>query len=156
MRTGSSSFSSRVAWHSMGSGFSPQLLAGSVYFALICANSWQVATAVPDLCWQDRLRSQQLPCPCFMEVEAEGNRIRLVPAVLQQLAPEAGLILRKAPDPAAGSDEGRRAEEATCLKAAGRYEAVLELVLASLERRQQQPALQANCSCSEKGSCYGA
>lgn len=110
--TGNSSFSSRVAWYPLGSGFSPRVWARSVYFALICANSWQATAAAPDLCWQDRPRSWQLTCPCFMKVEAGGNRVSLVPAVLQHLTPEAGLVLRKASDPAAGSDEERRAEEA--------------------------------------------
>ena len=79
-----------------------------------------------------------------------------MPAVLQHLASEADLVLHKAPDPAAGSDEGCGAEEATCLTAGRRYEAMLGLVLASLERRHQEPALRANCSCSEKRSRYGA
>lgn len=47
-----------------------------------------------------------------MKVEAGGNGVSLVPAVLQHLTPEAGLVLRKVSDPAAGSDEGHRAEEA--------------------------------------------
>lgn len=79
-----------------------------------------------------------------------------MPAVLQHLAPEASLVLREVPKPVPGSDEVRRAEEATCLKAGGRYEAVLGLVLASLEWKNQEPALQANCSCLENHSRNGA
>lgn len=79
-----------------------------------------------------------------------------MPVVLEYLTSEAGLVLHEAPDPVAGSHEGRKTEEeGTCFKAGRRYEVGLGLVLTSLEFRHQEPALRTNCSCLEKHSCYG-